>query len=60
LPNGRQIVVLHAGHDAESPCTDAMIVAFVRSRDATRIDGARCTAIAHRPPFATSLRGFGS
>ncbi len=60
LPNGRQIVVPHAGHDAESACTDALIVAFVRARDVTRIDGGRCTATAHRPPFALSLRGFGN
>jgi len=60
LPNGRQIVIPHAGHDFESECTDALIVAFVRSRDAKRLDATHCVGNAKRPPFATSMKGFGA
>jgi pimeloyl-ACP methyl ester carboxylesterase len=59
LPNGRQIVVPHATHDIESDCTDELIVAFVRTRDAKRLDAAKCIGASRRPPFATSMKGFG-
>ena len=60
LPNARQIVIPHATHDSESACTDALIVEFVHARAAKHVDGGRCAATAHRPPFAYSMAGFGS
>jgi pimeloyl-ACP methyl ester carboxylesterase len=60
LPNGRQIVIPHASHDSESDCTDALIVSFVLSRDAKHLDASKCVGSSRRPPFATSMNGFGS
>ena len=60
LRNARQIVIPHATHDVESACTDALLVAFVRARSAKGIDGTKCVVSAKRPPFATSLQGFGT
>jgi pimeloyl-ACP methyl ester carboxylesterase len=58
LPNGRQIVVPHAGHDVESDCMDALIVTFVHTRDAKHLDASKCVGDSRRPPFATSMKGF--
>lgn len=58
LPNGRQVVIPHAGHETESACTDALIVAFVRAGNTRSLDATKCTGDAHRPPFATSMKGF--
>jgi len=58
-PRARQILVPHESHDGESACTDALIVRFVRTRDAKRLDASACVGNAHRPPFATSMKGFG-
>jgi pimeloyl-ACP methyl ester carboxylesterase len=54
LPNARQILIPHASHQTELPCADRLIVAFVRSRSAKKLDAAACAASARRPPFATS------
>jgi pimeloyl-ACP methyl ester carboxylesterase len=59
LPNGRQVIIPYAGHDSESDCTDALIVAFVRTRDAKTLDASKCIGTSRRPPFATSIKGFG-
>jgi pimeloyl-ACP methyl ester carboxylesterase len=59
LPNGRQVIIPYAGHETESDCTDALIVAFVRARDAKTLDASKCVGTSRRPPFATSMKGFG-
>ncbi len=59
LPNGRQIVIPHASHEVESDCTDALIVTFVRTRTADRLDASQCIGASRRPPFATLMKGFG-
>jgi pimeloyl-ACP methyl ester carboxylesterase len=59
LPNARQIVIPHASHDVESNCTDRLIVTFVRTGDTKRLDAEKCIGDSHRPPFATSMKGFG-
>jgi hypothetical protein len=38
----------------------ALIVAFVHSRNAKSLDATRCVGNAKRPPFATSMKGFGA
>jgi pimeloyl-ACP methyl ester carboxylesterase len=59
LPNGRQLVIPYTGHDSESACTDALVVAFVRTRNAKALDASKCIGSSRRPPFATSMKGFG-
>ncbi len=58
LPNGRQIVVPHAGHSIESECIDKLIVTFVNTRDSRDLNPAACVASSKRPPFALSMKGF--
>jgi pimeloyl-ACP methyl ester carboxylesterase len=60
LPNARQIIIAHAGHDNESACTDALIVQFVRAGSARHLTGTSCAASTQRPPFATSMKGLGT
>lgn len=58
LPNGREALVKGAGHSTETPCTDDLIVRFVRARSARDIDVTRCSGSFTVPPFATSMKGF--
>ncbi len=58
LPNGRQIVVPHAGHSIESECIDRLIVAFVDTRDSKHLKPAVCVDSSKRPAFALSMKGF--
>jgi pimeloyl-ACP methyl ester carboxylesterase len=60
LPNGRQILIPHATHETELPCIDALIVTFVRTRNAKHLDASACAATSRRPPFASSMKGVGS
>jgi pimeloyl-ACP methyl ester carboxylesterase len=57
LPNGRQILVPHAGHDFGSPCVDAIEAAFLVAYNAKALD-TRCLVSAGRPPFATTFKGL--
>jgi pimeloyl-ACP methyl ester carboxylesterase len=59
LPNGKRVLVMGAGHVNETPCTDALKIAFVRAGSAKGLDVDKCSADFKRPPFATSMRGFG-
>ncbi len=43
----------------ETPCTDALKIAFVRAASAKDLDVGKCSADFKRPPFATSMKGFG-
>lgn len=59
LPNGRQLLIAHGTHDTETDCEDALIVQFVRARSAKGLKVDACAADYHRPPFATSMAGYG-
>lgn len=54
LPNGKLIIVQGAGHAAELPCTDRLVVQFVRQRSARSLPTSLCRGSFRRPPFATS------
>jgi pimeloyl-ACP methyl ester carboxylesterase len=58
LPNARIVLVQGAGHAAESPCVDALVLQFVRAGSAKRIDVNTCSAAFKTPPFATSIKGL--
>jgi hypothetical protein len=53
LPNGRQVVAPHTGHQIDSPCTTDLMEAFIANPSAP-LD-ASCAAALHRPPFATTI-----
>lgn len=59
LPNGKRVLVTGAGHATEIPCTDRLKVAFVRAGSARGLDVSSCSAAFARPPFRTSMAGFG-
>ncbi len=59
LPNARILLVRNAGHGTETSCGDRLIVDFIRARDAAGLNLASCASEYHRPPFATSMAGFG-
>jgi hypothetical protein len=54
LPNGRQIMAPHTGHQIDGPCTWDLMEAFIRDPSAQRLDAA-CVEKARRPPFATEI-----
>jgi len=57
LPNGRQLLVPHAGHDFSSACTDAIELQFLNTYSTANLP-ASCLQAEKRPPFATSLKGL--
>jgi pimeloyl-ACP methyl ester carboxylesterase len=57
LPNGRQILVPHGGHDVDSPCTLHVELQFLTGYDARSLD-ASCMRSQGRPPFATTFAGL--
>ena len=60
LPNARILLIKNAGHATETPCSDALIVGFVRAKTAKGLDLTRCGKGYRRPAFATSMSGFGN
>jgi len=58
LPNAKHVLVQGAAHVTETDCTDRLKVAFVLAGSARALDAASCRGAFHRPPFATSMRGF--
>jgi pimeloyl-ACP methyl ester carboxylesterase len=58
LPNGRAVLVQGAGHGADNPCTDNLILRFVRAKSAKGLNVSKCSATFTLPPFATSLKGL--
>ena len=60
LPNAKIVLVKGAGHATETPCTDALIAQFVRSRSAKHLDVTACHAAFVVPKFATSMAGLPS
>ncbi|HEY6324998.1 MAG TPA: alpha/beta fold hydrolase, partial [Candidatus Cybelea sp.] len=59
LPNARILLIRNAGHGTETPCGDRRIVEFIRARSAKDLELKSCASEYHRPPFATSMAGFG-
>jgi pimeloyl-ACP methyl ester carboxylesterase len=60
LPNAREVLVKGGGHAADTPCTERLIVEFVRAGSAKGLDVSQCTAAYAMPPFATSMKGWPS
>jgi pimeloyl-ACP methyl ester carboxylesterase len=60
LPNAREVLVKGGGHAADTPCTERLIVEFVRAGSAKGLDVAQCTATFAMPPFAKSMKGWPS
>ncbi|HVS46747.1 MAG TPA: alpha/beta hydrolase [Verrucomicrobiae bacterium] len=58
LPNGRAILVKGAGHGVETPCTDRLVIAFVRAGSAKGLNLSQCTLTFKPQPFATSMKGW--
>jgi pimeloyl-ACP methyl ester carboxylesterase len=58
MPNARRVLVQGAAHVTETPCTDRLKVEFVLARSARGLNVSSCTGAFHRPPFATSMKGF--
>ena len=54
LPNGRQVVVPHYGHQVDSPCMRTVMDRFIRTASVGDID-ASCVDTVRRPPFATEI-----
>ncbi len=54
LPNAKRVLVRGAGHTTETPCTTRLIVEFVRTRSAKRLDTSQCSAVFVPPHFATT------
>jgi pimeloyl-ACP methyl ester carboxylesterase len=57
LPNGRQILIPGAGHDATSACTERIETDFLRSYDVRALNAA-CVRAQRRPPFASTFAGL--
>jgi len=57
LPNGRQLLVPHAGHDFSTPCSDDIELQFLNSYSVRNLR-TNCLRGQARPPFATSLKGL--
>lgn len=59
LPNARILLIRNGSHGTETTCSDRMVVAFVRAGSAKGLNLSSCQTAYHRPPFATSMAGFG-
>jgi pimeloyl-ACP methyl ester carboxylesterase len=57
LPNGRQVLVPHGGHDIGSPCVAGIERQFLKTY-LVRTLSVGCLRASQRPPFATSLKGL--
>jgi pimeloyl-ACP methyl ester carboxylesterase len=57
LPNAKIVLVQGAGHAAETACTDALVVQFVRAQSAKRLNVSGCSSAFTVPKFITSTKG---
>jgi pimeloyl-ACP methyl ester carboxylesterase len=57
LPNGRQLLVPHAGHDFSSLCSTKIETQFLATYSVRNLP-TNCLRAEARPPFATSLKGL--
>ena len=60
LPNARAILVQGGGHGADTGCTDALVLQFVRAHSAKALNTRSCRASFSLPPFKTSMKGLPS
>jgi pimeloyl-ACP methyl ester carboxylesterase len=60
LPNAAQLLIRGASHGTTLECSDRLKVAFVLAGSAKGLDLAACSGAFRRPPFATSMAGFGN
>lgn len=58
LPNARIALVQGAGHAAETPCTDALVLQFVRAQSAKGLNVNGCSAAFTVPKFIIDAKGF--
>jgi pimeloyl-ACP methyl ester carboxylesterase len=58
LPNAAIALVQGAGHAAETPCTDALVVQFVRAQSAKGLNVNGCSSAFTVPNFITSTKGL--
>ena len=58
LPNARIVLVQGAGHAAESPCVDALIVQFVRAQSAKGLNVNGCSSAFTVPKFIIDAKSF--
>jgi pimeloyl-ACP methyl ester carboxylesterase len=55
LSNAKLVLVRGAGHGVDTPCTNRLMIAFIREGSAKGIDTSACSAAFTVPPFATSM-----
>ena len=60
FPNGKRLLIANASHDTGVPCAMALAEQFIRERSVRSLQTSSCSAMNHRPSFATSMAGFGS
>jgi pimeloyl-ACP methyl ester carboxylesterase len=60
LPNGREVLVKGGGHSVFTPCTDNLILQFIRARSAKALNVSQCRSTYLAPAFATSMKGWPS
>ncbi|HEY1975270.1 MAG TPA: alpha/beta hydrolase [Candidatus Baltobacteraceae bacterium] len=58
LPNGKAVLVKGGGHGADTPCTDKLVLAFVKAKSAKGLKTNACSATFRLPPFATSMKSW--
>jgi len=59
LPNARILLIRNGSHGTETECSDRLVAEFVSAGGARGLDLESCGGAYHRPPFATSMEGFG-
>jgi len=60
FPNGKRLLIANASHDTGVPCAMALAEQFIRDRSVRDLKTGSCSAMNHRPAFATSMAGFGT
>lgn len=60
FPNGKRLLIANASHDTDVPCAMALAEQFIRERSVRDLKTDSCSAMNHRPAFATSMAGFGT
>ncbi len=58
LPNAKIALVQGAGHAAETPCTDALVLQFVRAQSAKGLNVNGCSSAFTVPKFIIDAKGF--
>ena len=58
LPNAKIVLVQGAGHAAETPCTDALMLQFIRAQSAKGLNVNGCSSAFTVPKFVIDAKGF--